>query len=377
MWWASIAIALAGCSSILGIQPVTVGDGGGSGTIADAYQTQTIDGSLCEGSGAFEVCLTALPSAPVVVQGSIDTDASSYCFDGYTLPAEHPWCVVIGTTLAVHSVTAQGSRPLVLLATQDLTIANGDLLDASSHQGVAGPAANNPACSTSSAGNAGVLDDGGGAGAGGSFGTMGGGGAAGGDSAATPGSVGGAIAMPSGLFGGCPGGLGGEGNDPQTDECNPNMSDPPGAGGGAVYLLAGGTVRIDGTVAAGGAGGGGGKLARGGGSGGGSGGLIVIWAGSSIMGNGQLVTTGGGGGGGADHCGNASFGVDGSLGGAAGPGADSDCPNGGSGAAGMAAGQPGLAGGTKGASAGGGGVGFVMIHGGSFAGAISGITLPI
>jgi hypothetical protein len=370
MWRVVFAGALAGCNSLLGIHDLH-DDAPTGDSIA------TIDGMACFGSGGFLICLSALPSQPQTPSGAIDTDTSGDCFASYSTPPGNPWCVIAGTSVTVtDTVTATGRRPLVLLATGDVAIAG--TVDASSH-GAAMPTTG-PAAQTTCAGGIGsstaTADMGGGGGAGGSFATSGG---AGGDGdTSTHGNPIMTMATPATLQGGCAGGAGAQGGPEMSgDPCEPTPSGAAGPGGGAVMLVAGGSLKIDGHVAANGAGGGPGVTSRGGGSGGGAGGLIVLWAGTSLAGGGTLVASGGGGGGGGNHCANGAPGGDPALdaitpapGGAGGAAPN----NGGDGAAITDPGGTGVTGGSKGGGGGGGGVGFVLVHASTpFDGSVSGL----
>lgn len=101
---------------------------------------------------------------------------------------------------------------------------------------------------------------------------------------------GGSITLPTGPIGGCPGGIGGGGA---------NVAGLPGAGGGAIYLVARSMINVNGDIDVGGSGGEHGHPNGGAGGGGGSGGMIVIEA-PTVNVLGGLVANGGGGGGGAD-----------------------------------------------------------------------------
>nr|HEX4312981.1 hypothetical protein [Kofleriaceae bacterium] len=377
---AAIAILfLAGCDALLGIHHLdNLSDG--SGASGSDAGTADAPAPVCLGSGAFTVCVTP-PSAPLTLTGPVDTTA---CSGGQVAAVGSVMtCVLAGTAITIDggvTIAASGSRPLVLVSTGDIDIAG--TLDAGSHAGgQTGPAANGAECVPSSPGTAAAdIDNGGGAGAGGSFATAGGAGGAGEASASGAGAQN-AQSAPQSLAGGCPGSLGAAGAEPSSDACQPHGSDPAGAGGGVVALVATGTIRVDGAISVSGAGGGGGILARGGGAGGGTGGLIVAVA-TTITGAGAIVASGGGGGGGADHCGNGLVGGDGSTlaatGGLGGLGGTTDCPNGGDGASGgSASGAPGSAGGSKGGSAGGGGLGYILVHGSeTVTGPLSGVVQP-
>jgi hypothetical protein len=123
------------------------------------------------------------------------------------------------------------------------------------------------------------------------------------------------------LRGGCRGGTGGEGGN--NDGINPGG--PGGLGGGAIALVSGGTITVDGAIYASGAGGGtiegqpgtgncepgNGGFQQGGG-GGGSGGMIVL-EGMALAVPGKIAANGAGGGGGG-ACRGGMRGADGSTG---------------------------------------------------------------
>jgi hypothetical protein len=117
-----------------------------------------------------------------------------------------------------------------------------------------------------------------------------------------------AAALPNGPRGGCPGGAGGS---------NTGMGaalSEGGQGGGAIYLVAAGTIDVKGAgkITAGGAGGQGGDDIDGGGAGGGSGGMILLEADTLKIG-GLLAANGGGGGGGAGSSGKGGNGGNSNL----------------------------------------------------------------
>ncbi|HTR49455.1 MAG TPA: hypothetical protein VMJ10_02035, partial [Kofleriaceae bacterium] len=296
MWRVVFAGALAGCNSLLGIHDLPDDGGRGSGTI---------DGGVCYGSGGFTICLSALPAQAATPSGSIDTDSATDCPASYSTPSGNPWCVIAGSSVTIGAtLRASGSRPLVLVSTGVLAIELPGVVDVSSHigNGSMAPAtvgaASDTGCASGSGASASVDDKSGGGGAGGSYATGGGQGGAGDTEAGGPGGA--TSGVPTTLVGGCSGGYGGAGDEPASDACKPTPSDPPGAGGGAVYLVAGDTIQLDGVVMANGAGGGVGNQARGGGAGGGAGGLVVLWAGTAISGGmiagGSVLSTNGGGG---------------------------------------------------------------------------------
>lgn len=205
-------------------------------------------------------------------------------------------CLIAARTIAIASnaqLTARGPNPLLLVATETMTIDG--TIDVSSRLNVSIPGAGaDTTCASPAGKNATAFDGAGGGGAGGSFGTKGGNGGTGRTpNNATPGGIAPAAQVPTTLRGGCAGGRGGEADGGGGDGAG-------GAGGGAVYLIAGISLSITGTINASGSGGApgvAGQYAMGGAGGGGSGGMIGLDA-PSITVTGTVFANGGGGGGG-------------------------------------------------------------------------------
>ena len=280
-------LVLSGCSSILGIEDFKLGDAG---------TTDTPDGDTgyCLGPDGWRVCLPAPPEMPLSITEALTlgTESSPLC-----APTQPPsWkasnqpdaCIVIRTdiTLSATRLQATGQRPLVLFASGTITVST--QLDVASHMNIRGAGSPAEACvaptppqSTSTTTPAGGA-------AGASF--MGSGGEGGKSSAGVAGGLAASpdSSAPNVLRGGCHGGLGGASGN--------GLAGAGGSGGGAVYLVAGTEIVIDGFINASGTGGGGGGINAGGG-GGGSGGMIVLHA-PSIRGNGGVLIANGGGGGG-------------------------------------------------------------------------------
>jgi hypothetical protein len=249
-----------------------VGGGGDSGT-----DTPPGDNANCFGTGLVVACFSAAPSGDQMLATSVivNTDTSPQCA---TLTNGNNWCVIAAHSITINTgvtVAATGMRPLVLVATESITMSG--LIDVASHRGVGiGAGADAPGC------NEGSPPTGTSGGAGGSFGGAGGDGAAVGGNAGTAG----ATIIPTMMRGGCPGQNG-------SDDTAPG---PRGHGGGGVMLIANNTITIGGIVnASGSGGGGGGNSANAGAGGGGSGGLIGLDA-PTIMVSGVVVANGGGGG---------------------------------------------------------------------------------
>jgi hypothetical protein len=314
------------------------------------------DAQQCFGTGFGMRCLPALPPGPRQLSTTqmFDTGVDTNCTHVMMVGGVES-CVLTGTTVtraAGGTFRAIGTRPLVIVATEMITIDGIVSVSSLRGQGTGAGSSIGP-CATPNQGE----DDagGGGGGAGGSFMSTGGNGGNG-DTNGSPGDGGtAATAMqaPTTLRGGCAGGRGG------------NATDPGGAGspgGGAVYLVAGMSIRITGGVFAAGMGGSLGGT-RGGGGGGGSGGLIGLDA-PTITVDGSITANGGGGGEGGGF-GNGGNGSDGLITGTRAPGGMIEPDGGNGGGGGALAGLAGLAGGPSagGGGGGGGGVGYIYVKG--------------
>ncbi len=206
-----------------------------------------------------------------------------------------------------------GSKPLIIAAWGTLVVEG--RIDAGSHRaGRTGAGANPVSCAThaSGPGLGGESGTGGGGGGGGrGHGALGGdgdgncGGAPG--CYRTGGARGTAVAAPSIVVGGCPGGDSGAGGGSVA---------AGGPGGGALHLAARGALVIRGSVLAGGAGGGGDAHTdrSHGGGGGGSGGSIGLEAASLDVDGSLLAANGGGGGAGGLIASTGEPGADGAPG---------------------------------------------------------------
>jgi hypothetical protein len=260
-----------------------------------------IDGPNCYGKGLLQVCFDdALPgtfTAPP--SGTLATDTDANCTKVFTQPSGRELCVVAAQTIDVAvDLRAIGNRPLVLIGATTLHVDAGVTIDVATRDGSnTGAGGNDTAC-----GVPGTPDNdagGGGGAAGGSFIGKGGDGGEGDSNMST--SVDG-VASPSTatpavtttiVRGGCRGGIGG-GSSPGA------MGKTGGSGGGAVYLIAGSTLMIDGTIDAGGAGGQATDDEQGG-PGGGSGGMIGLDAPAIMIAGGVFANGGGGAEGGATN----------------------------------------------------------------------------
>jgi len=254
----------------------------------------------CHGSGAYRLCYPNEPTTGVALGTNIDTDGGAPCEaaqpTGWTGQGQPTVCVVRGTTITQSgTTTVTGSRPLVLAATTSISIAT---LDVSSRRGDANLGPASPSAAAQCSGFLQTPGVGAG-GAGGSFMSIGGDGGIG-----NGGSFAGRAANqlgtpPTALRGGCHGQLGGNG-------------DETGKGGGAVYLVTGGTLSISGGINASGSSGRGGTT-RSGGSGAGSGGMVVLFAASISANTAEVIANGGGGASGGDNNTNGNDGSDPSL----------------------------------------------------------------
>jgi hypothetical protein len=255
------------------------GDGDNDGGV-DTNQT-TGDGGPCYGTGTTMVCVSD-PPAMLTLSSPINTDTDPACLAAYPNV-----CAIAAVAVTVTgTVPATGSKPLVLVAVNTLTI-NGTL-NASSVRGGMSGAGSRGEC-TAAVGSPDQQGAGGGAG-----GTFGGRGGNGGRGDAQDSNVNGgtapAVTAQTMLVGGCGGSAGG--NSGVT-------GGPGGRSGGAIYLIAGSTISISGNVYASGAGGTGAGTNAGGG-GGGSGGMIGLDAPTFTV-TGRLSANGGGGGAGGGN----------------------------------------------------------------------------
>jgi hypothetical protein len=278
-------VALAGCKDVFGLHDVMLRDAGaGDGAMGDSAM-------LCLGSGTYAVCMTQ-PSAPVSLPQTLDTDLSPLCLTkqpvDWNANGQPDACFIVGTTITVMT-SAYGSRPLVLVASDTISVST---LDVSSHSGSAtlGAGADPATCGAFASAPV-ATPNGGGGGAGGTFRSVGGAGGAGDAGARAGGRPAAATTTTTFLEAGCPGQAGASG-------ATAALGGVAGPGGGATYLVAGQAIDLTGaTIAASGAGGGGGGSESGGG-GGGSGGMIVLHAPVIGASGAVLVANGGGGGGG-------------------------------------------------------------------------------
>ncbi|TMQ15666.1 MAG: hypothetical protein E6J91_13085 [Deltaproteobacteria bacterium] len=320
-----------------------------------------IDATTCFGTDLAKVCLASVPSQPLAVnaQTTIDTSDPATC-GATTVGAKY--CVIGATTISISAkLRGIGPRPLVLIATDSITVTLDGSIDVGSHRftGIGipqtGAGADPPTCA------AGTPPSNAGGGAGGSFAGAGGNGGNGVNAGTGGGRPGAAVALPlTELRGGCPG------QDGHSASGNQGVG---GHGGGAIFLIAGTKIEIKGPInATGGGGGGGGEDSGGnqyiaGGGGGGAGGMIGFDAPAVICNN--LLLASGGAGGEASGAGAGQPGADPTSTGVAVGGHGN--ANGGDGGAGSSAsiaasgstGGDGYTGGIGGGGGGGGGAGVI------------------
>lgn len=228
------------------------------------------------------------PSFDPGATGTLDTGLDLLCNGGIITQTAGPAiCVVRYKTIeiaAARSFRVTGARALALVADDTLTIAG--VLDASAGGAGAGGTSGGQAFANSGGGGAGFRVAG----------------ASGGASDIGNGGAGGAMLTPDAAITGLIGGR----NPTRPSQAQQTLGHPlPGAGGGALALVAcRGTVTVSGTIDVNGGGGGGGRAIQSGGNtvliggtGGGSGGFVVM-AGIDVVVTGNLFANGGGGGGG-------------------------------------------------------------------------------
>jgi hypothetical protein len=302
-----------------------------------------LDATACFGSGLVTVCLATPPTQPLTISARtvIDTDDTSGASQCAVLITGSDVCVVAATVITINAdLHATGTRPLVVLATDSLTVAATGSIDVGSHRAPAsglpeiGAGANPSSCGT------GTGPGTSGGGAGGSF--TGQGGAGGGPNLGIPAAIVGTVTE---LRGGCAG-----------QDGNGANHGAKGNGGGAVFLIAGNTITIAGTVNAAGEGGAQGANNSSGGGGGGSGGMIGFDA-LTISGTGLILANGGAGGEGSGAGQSGRPGADPTtiMAARGGNGGSNNGGDGGDGSAGAASGPGGA--GVNGSTAGGGGGG--------------------
>lgn len=295
---ATVLLAAPGCSKLLGIEDFSLAPD------AD-IDAPSPDALLCYGQGLAPVCLTSPAMGTRTLDAAIDTDTAGTCSDVIAQTGGPELCVIAAAQISVSAtVTVTGSRPLVLLATD--TIAVPGVLDVSSRRTPArvGAGANFSGCG---AGTAPLnTTSGAGGGAGGTFSLQG---ARGGDGAPAGVIVNNNGVAPAAMLpvtfvrGGCKGQDGGDSGASQGGL--------GGASGGAVYLFAGTTIDVQGSIFASGAGATASALHAGGG-GGGAGGLIGLEA-PAINVTGIVAANGANGSGGSGSTSGGVAGTDGAT----------------------------------------------------------------
>jgi hypothetical protein len=340
----SLALLVGGCRQIFGIDDPTHARLDGA----------PADGALCYGA-PFQICLESVPTQPFnLSEGTLDTDGSQDCLP-FTSAQIASACVLAGTTIngPFGAMRAVGSKPLVLVATDSITVNLGTELEVSSDHTLQGAASDpNDCLAAPGSGNGG--------GAGGSFGSRGADGGMDGVGSSVSTSF--PYPAPDTLHGGCEGVPGGGGAS--------------GGNGGGAILVVSSQLTIHGEINASGEGGAGGH-AGGGGGGGGAGGMIVLEA-MTVTIDGHVFANGAGGGeGGAASDGNdgqQSIAGNRASGGAGGATNGGNGGDGGFGATAAGSGQDGTASG--GGGGGGGGVGVIQIHAVSYAITSPGLVSP-
>jgi hypothetical protein len=201
-------------------------------------------------------------------------------------------CVIQGHNITLSNTTLRdptGSRPLVFVATGDITVSGP--VDATTKRGkTAAPGAATGNCMSASARD---NSGGGGGGGGGSYGSSGGNGGKGDGDNGNGGSTQSVPESFTTVRSGCHAGDGAD----SDDGVYAGRGGDGGFSGGVVYLIAKGNIHINAVIDLSGMGGGGGGVASGGG-GGGPGGFLGL-DGKTVSINAQIIANGGAGGGGA------------------------------------------------------------------------------
>jgi len=312
------------------------------------------DARVCFGTAPFAVCFTTPPTGNIDVSLPTTFDTVTGTVTGTQLNCVTPmsggtgYCVVAADTINIGApLRAIGMKPLVLVAATSISMPLSGSIDVASHRQPAESigAGADPATGCNAGNPPGNANNTSGGGAGGTFTGAGGNGGGGGNVGGAGGQRGAGSGPVVVIRGGCPG-QDGAGNGKGAH----------GHGGGAVFLIAGNTITVGGTINAGGEGGAGATVTADGGGGGGAGGMIGFDA-TTITVTGTLIANGGGGGEGSSMQ-NGNNGNDTNLTTAAPGGANGSAPggNGGDGSSG-AAGGPGVIGQDGGNGGGGGGGG--------------------
>lgn len=354
--FALLLLAATGCSQLFGLDSPAHLDASTGGDDDAPSDVATIDGDPnCYGH--LHVCVTKAAADRTFAAQTINTSMPAACDAVVAQGIGGPeLCVLFGRTVIVSGIVkATGSRPLVIVATETLSITSAGAIDAASRTtgtSMIGAGANPAECVDGEDGmNTTNADASGGAGA--SFQGIGG---DGGDGDPAGGRAAVTTPTPTHVRGGCKGRRGGIANGA--------LAYDGGDGGGAVALVAGIRVDVSGDINVSGGGGKGGAIGGNGGcggSGGGSGGHIWLDA-PTVNVAGDVFANGGGGGGASGGTLPGATGgtsADPATGGAAGGGA-------GAGTGGAGAGGGSLAGvvgvtNASGGGGGGGGAGYIQI----------------
>lgn len=243
--------------------------------------------SICFGTGLFVDCYPngqQPTNADVITPGLLDTTTPSTCTRVIPQPNGPELCLRTAGTITISGyIRFHGARPIVLLASDSITIEAAGVLDVSSLRNDVGAGGNTGECAAPAAGGTNLspaITAGAGGGGGAGFGTPGGSGAD-----PSGGAAGGTTALTQ-IRGGCKGASGGTSSG--------GVGGEGGHGGGSVYLIAGNAITVTGEIKANGAGGAGAPNKAGGG-GGGSGGMIAFDA-PALTVTGTVWANGGGGG---------------------------------------------------------------------------------
>ena len=285
------ALFLTTLCAACGFQPGAASSSDGAGVHDSAVSDTKHDATLpanCFGTGSTVVCPAVLPTTPLNITSNtpITTDVGSTAC-ALLSPPNDAVCVIAGSTVNISTfLSAHGKRPLVVLSLGTLDVPGE--IDVNSSKNAPGAGFDGVGCT----GTAPTLQGGGGYG--GSFGSKGGNGGA----TVPPGGIASDPFVPTKLRGGCSGGAG---KDPSAFV---------GLGGGAVALIAVGSISVLGTINASGTFGGGASVARSGGNGGGTGGMILFDGTSITVGAKSEIFANGGVGGGGE----SALGLDGTDG---------------------------------------------------------------
>ncbi|MFT3698142.1 MAG: hypothetical protein QM831_33685 [Kofleriaceae bacterium] len=340
-----------GCRAIFGLDaPTAIGDGAASTGGDGPVTLDASSGALCFGRaevGIMPICIDT-PVMDLDLGANLQTNTDSRCGD------QDDACVVIGKSVKLDGLTAVGTKPLIVIGTESVTIAG--LVDVSTpNQAIVGNQGAGAGVNACMASGGGQTTSGGGGG--GSFSTVGGNGGKGlqgtsGTAAATLGVT---------FHAGCSGGGSGGGMV------------SGGFGGGAIAVFSSEiTLSANAQIRANGEGGGAGLKTVGmtayGGGGGGAGGFVLLDAATFSIDPSFVVFANGGGGGGGG--GTSDDGIRGGVSTAynvSALGGQGNPAKGGNGAASSLGAGAGENDSNSGGAGGGGGEGYVVLYGTSTA----------